>query len=152
MKERIVLIPSAAGNEIARSLSFRGINTFALRIIDSFEFAQSALIRSGYVFGKKILTQREQTALIYSIIKKDRDGYFSKAAYVDAENIASAVNMLRFLCPENERENKMIAQKMADSLGVSYSALLNRLKELSLLEVHPLSEYIAGSLHFGGAK
>ena len=49
-------------------------------------------------------------------------------------------------------ENKMIAQKMADSLGVSYSALLNRLKELSLLEVHPLSEYIAGSLHFGGAK
>ena len=38
----------------------------------------------------------------------------------------------------------MNAQRMADSLGVSYSAFLNRLKELSLLDMRPLSEYIAG--------
>ena len=47
-------------------------------------------------------------------------------------------------------EDKMNAQRMADSLGVSYSAFLNRLKELSLLDMRPLSEYIAGGLQFGG--
>ena len=47
-------------------------------------------------------------------------------------------------------EDKMSAQRMADSLGVSYSAFLNRLRELSLLDVRPLSEYISGGLRFGG--
>lgn len=47
-------------------------------------------------------------------------------------------------------EDKINAQRMADSLGVSYSAFLNRLKELSLLDVRPLSEYITGGLQFGG--
>ena len=47
-------------------------------------------------------------------------------------------------------DDKVNAQKMADSLGVSYSAFLNRLKELSLLDMRPLSEYISGGLQFGG--
>ena len=47
-------------------------------------------------------------------------------------------------------EDKLNAQRMADSLGVSYSAFLNRLKELSLLDVRPLSEYITGGLQIGG--
>ena len=47
-------------------------------------------------------------------------------------------------------DDKVSAQKMADSLGVSYSAFLNRLKELSLLDMRPLSEYISGGLQFGG--
>ena len=47
-------------------------------------------------------------------------------------------------------KDKLNAQRMADSLGVSYSAFLNRLKELSLLDVRPLSEYITGGLQFGG--
>ena len=47
-------------------------------------------------------------------------------------------------------EDKLNAQRMADSLGVSYTAFLNRLKELTLLDVRPLSEYITGELQFGG--
>lgn len=48
-------------------------------------------------------------------------------------------------------EDKLSVQKMADSLGVSYSALMNRLKELSLFDMRPLSEYIKDDLQFGGA-
>ena len=47
-------------------------------------------------------------------------------------------------------EDKLNAQRMADSLGVSYTAFLNRLRELTLLDVRPLSEYITGELQFGG--
>lgn len=47
-------------------------------------------------------------------------------------------------------DDKMNAQRMADSLGVSYSAFINRLKELSLLDMRPLSEYISGGLQLGG--
>lgn len=46
-------------------------------------------------------------------------------------------------------EEKLTAQRMADSLGVSYSAFINRLKELALLDIHPLSEYISNVLQFG---
>ena len=46
-------------------------------------------------------------------------------------------------------EDKISAQRMADSLGVSFTALINRLKDLKLLEVHPIEEYITGKLHFG---
>lgn len=46
-------------------------------------------------------------------------------------------------------EDKLAAQKMADSLGVSYSALINRLRELEFLDVRPFSEYSRNRLGFG---
>ena len=48
-------------------------------------------------------------------------------------------------------EDKMNAQKMADSLGVSFSAFINRLRELRLLNCYPLEEYIGKYLQFGGS-
>lgn len=47
---------------------------------------------------------------------------------------------------------KMILQKMADSLKVSHTALVIRLRELKLLEYHPLSEYIQQGLGYGGGQ
>ena len=38
---------------------------------------------------------------------------------------------------------KVIIQRMADSMGVSYKACYRRLWELSLFEEHPLIEYAA---------
>lgn len=39
-------------------------------------------------------------------------------------------------------EDKLLVQKMARAMGVSYTAFLIRLKELSLMERHDISEYI----------
>lgn len=39
--------------------------------------------------------------------------------------------------------SKSVIQRMADSMGVSYSACYYRLKELTLLDVRPLEEYAA---------
>ena len=47
---------------------------------------------------------------------------------------------------------KLTVQKMADSLGVSYSAFLTRLRELNLMERHPIEEYIEKELCFGDAR
>ena len=47
------------------------------------------------------------------------------------------------------QETKIIIQKMADSLGTSYKAFLNRLRDLGLIETRPIGEYMA-SLGFGG--
>lgn len=47
--------------------------------------------------------------------------------------------------------DKLNAQRMADSLGVSFSAFINRLKELNLLECHPIEEYIKNDLKLGGS-
>lgn len=46
-------------------------------------------------------------------------------------------------------EDKLLVQKMAGAMGVSYTAFLIRLKELGLLARHDVSEYIASELGLG---
>ncbi|MBR3362196.1 MAG: ImmA/IrrE family metallo-endopeptidase [Lachnospiraceae bacterium] len=47
--------------------------------------------------------------------------------------------------------SKFRMQNMADCLGASYSALVNRLNDLELFEDHPIQEYLEQGLGFGGA-
>lgn len=46
-------------------------------------------------------------------------------------------------------EDKLLVQKMAGAMGVSYTAFLIRLKELGLLTRHDISEYIIGEIGLG---
>ena len=48
------------------------------------------------------------------------------------------------------RQDKLAIQNMADSMGVSYSAFLNRLRELNMLEHCSMEEYLALEMRFGG--
>lgn len=48
------------------------------------------------------------------------------------------------------QREKLTIQKMADAMGTSYTAFLNRLKELDLLDYHPIEEYIREGLAVGG--
>jgi len=47
-------------------------------------------------------------------------------------------------------EQKLLIQKMADAMGVNYSPLFTRLKELDLLEFHPIGEYLQSEFYCGG--
>lgn len=49
-----------------------------------------------------------------------------------------------------DQESKFALQNMADCLGASYSALVNRLRDLGLFEDRPIQEYIEQGLGFGG--
>ncbi len=46
-------------------------------------------------------------------------------------------------------EDRKMALKMADCLKVSFAAFVNRLRELNLLDYHPIDEYIAESMKLG---
>lgn len=46
-------------------------------------------------------------------------------------------------------EDKLLVQKMARAMGVSYTAFLIRLKELSLVKRYDISEYITGEIGLG---
>lgn len=46
-------------------------------------------------------------------------------------------------------EDKLLVQKMAGAMGVSYTAFLIRLKELHLLARHDISEYIVSEIGLG---
>ncbi len=59
----------------------------------------------------------------------------------------------RFTCFQGgviPQEEKLSIQRMADALGVNYSAMVNRLKELNLLDYHPIEEYLENDLQVGG--
>lgn len=43
-------------------------------------------------------------------------------------------------------KDRMIIKKMAAQIGVSFSALLIRIKELQMVEYHPISEYVEAAL------
>ena len=47
------------------------------------------------------------------------------------------------------QKDRQKVQKMASSLGVSYTAFITRLREFKLLECHPIEEYISSTLQFG---
>lgn len=47
------------------------------------------------------------------------------------------------------QDQKIIVQKMADAMGVNYSPLFTRLKELNLIDLHPIDEYLS-SFNRGG--
>lgn len=49
-------------------------------------------------------------------------------------------------------EDKIKLRKMADCMGVSYQALVIRLKTLGLLIPHDLTEYLEKGLQLGGAQ
>ncbi len=44
--------------------------------------------------------------------------------------------------------DKLMLQKMADAVGVSYSAFFNRLKELNLIDYHSIDEYLELEMNF----
>ena len=48
------------------------------------------------------------------------------------------------------QDQKVLIQKMADSMGASYSAFSMRLSELDLYEHRPVEEYLRMGLHYGG--
>ena len=47
------------------------------------------------------------------------------------------------------QDQKIIVQKMADAMGVNYSPLFTRLKELNLIDLHHIDEYLS-SFNRGG--
>ena len=48
------------------------------------------------------------------------------------------------------QDQKLLIQKMADMMGVSYTAFFNRLSELDLFERRPVEEYLHSGLRYGG--
>ena len=48
------------------------------------------------------------------------------------------------------QDQKLLIQKMADTMGVSNTASFYRLSELGLSERRPVEEYLHGGLHYGG--
>ena len=50
------------------------------------------------------------------------------------------------------KRDKEIIRKMANYLGVSYTALVIRLRGLDMLEYHDISEYISTELQLGGVQ
>ncbi len=62
-------------------------------------------------------------------------------------------NGQRIICYEGvfAQKEKLAIQKMANTLGVNYTAMVNRLKELNLLDFHPVSEYLQNDLKVRGA-
>ena len=45
---------------------------------------------------------------------------------------------------------KLLIQKMADAMGVSFTAMIMRLFELGLMECRPIEEYLHAGLQYGG--
>ena len=73
-------------------------------------------------------------------------------AFLVAKAMSKYFKNERIICYDGvfSQKMKLALQRMADALGVSYSALVNRLRELNLMDYRPMDEYIANGLGFGG--
>ncbi len=72
--------------------------------------------------------------LVERVLKRQNDG---KKVILYENNVLS-------------QDQKILIQKMADILGVSFTAFRLRLSELELFETKPIEEYLRGGLRYGG--
>lgn len=50
------------------------------------------------------------------------------------------------------QKEKLVIQKTADALGVNYTPMLTRLKELQLFDLRPIDEYLESEFYHGGGS
>lgn len=62
----------------------------------------------------------------------------------------SSKKVIRYETSILSQDQKLLIQKMADTLGVSYTAFFNRLSELDLFDCRPVEEYLHTGLKYGG--
>lgn len=100
MKEKIILAPGLSAGEVLKSLAINGVNTFNLRVMNAAQLAAAALMKSG-IINNKILLSREDEYLLTSRAVKGVD-YFHKYSFSDIVCIANAIRQMRSFAAENE--------------------------------------------------
>ena len=138
MREKIILAPSANGTELLRSLARNGINTLCLRVMSSAELAETALMRSGETITSQYIRTVDEPSLIFSFLNEVE--FFSPSSFVDAQNIAAALDSLRKLIVTDE--SRILHEKLSKgefaenstSLGQVYDKYIEELKAKGFID------------------
>lgn len=85
--EKIIYSDTLNQTELLRTLAKRGIKTFGLRVMSSYDLALLILSMLGKTEKRKFLSNQEQDFIYYSLLKPN--------SFADASNIRSAINMFR---------------------------------------------------------
>ena len=104
MKETILLAPGANEKELLQALALRGKNTIGVRVLGGFALAERVLMRAGKPGAKNCLTLAEEAAIVWEILCESDVEYFRAASYLDAKNIAAALDLLRSWIPGEESD------------------------------------------------
>ena len=124
-----------AGIAVAGSFSlirFRSVQGTGKEILAIFLAAAVGLcLGAGYAAAACLLMPR---FLVERVLKRQND---SRKVILYENGILS-------------QDQKILIQKMADTLGVSYTAFFYRLSELNLFDKRPVEEYLHTGLHYGG--
>ena len=111
MIEQIILVSGVNEKEFLRTFTKFGKNTIGVRVLNAVELAKMALMKSGIFTAENFLTRGEQPSVIYSFLRDI--GYFASASFSDAENLSSALDLLReLIISEDEKteiETKLVA-------------------------------------------
>lgn len=144
MKEKIILINNINGVELLRSMSIYGVNSFGLRVFDSYSLAKYVLEKQGIFVNKRVISLSEKCAIIFSFINTIE--YFNNASYTDACNLANAFSII-----QNSIYHKDILEQAKQILNTDIfieknSAIIKALQQyLNFLDDHDLydrHEYI----------
>lgn len=130
MKETFLLAPGINGSELLKSLAMQGVNCFNLRICNSVELAQNALLCSGITLKKEIITSYDETLLVKKAIESV--GCFNEPQFADVQKIALAIKSMRFL---------ISAQDEAESVKKDLGKGTFLEKNFALVEIY--EKYIA---------
>ena len=165
MKETIIYAPSCNKTELLRSLARFGKNTIGIRIVDSIELIELAMIKKGKFKVFNINTEDECILDIYrNKINIDDNGYFSIAKSIDdASVIYSSLKLIRTNTSEydfdifeklecNDKNNALRSCLELDTISndlistiknvinnEEYSYLNKSISELFILEEFPLN-------------
>ena len=116
------------------------------------------------VIEKYLLNQKESARRRFSIMLKEMlsinecftnraAACFLMPAFLVARVLKRHNNSKKVILYDDgilSQDQKLLIQKMADTLGVSFTAFHTRLSELDLFERRPVEEYLHEGLRYGG--
>ena len=85
--EKIIYSDTLNQTELLRTFAKRGISTFGLRVMSSYDLALLILSKLGKTEKRRYLSNQEQDFIYYSLLKPN--------SFNDASNIRSAINTFR---------------------------------------------------------
>ena len=113
--EKIIYSDTLNQTEFLRTLAKRGIKTFGLRVMSSYDLALYILSKLGKSEKKRYLSNQEQDFIYYSLLKPN--------SFNDASNIRSAINSFR------DTGNGNTYDKLEPFLDKSFDKKLKTIKD-----------------------
>jgi len=132
LEEKIIFAPSVNESNLLKTLAANDINTFGVRVLNTYSLLEYFLSKKGIVDANEIMDKITQECVIYSLMLANPND-FKMPSFEEASKLVETINELRRECVKiSKLENKTLVK--AYSLYTDYKKEHNMVDSIDYIE------------------